>query len=198
VHRDLKPSNILLARSGVKLLDFGLAKFAQPAVGLPDETISTPLTADGQILGTLQYMSPEQLQGQEADVRSDIFSFGLVLYEMLTGRRAFQESSQASLIAAILKEEPPPLASLQPLTPPLLDRTVTCSTRIFRCSITAAPSISANKVGRIARWKLRALICPSRCAHRPRLLEAGFPEMPERASATPWSGHHREILPAGQ
>ena len=124
LHRDLKPSNILLTKSGVKLLDFGLAKFAQPAVGMPDETMTTPLTAAGQILGTLQYMSPEQLQGQEADARGDIFSFGLVLYEMLTGRRAFQASSQASLIAAILKEEPPSLSSLQVLTPPALERTV--------------------------------------------------------------------------
>ncbi len=124
LHRDLKPSNILLTKTGVKLLDFGLAKFAQPAAGMPDETMTTPLTAAGQIVGTLQYMSPEQLQGQEADARADIFSFGLVLYEMLTGRRAFQASSQASLIAAILKEEPPPLLSLLPLTPPALERTV--------------------------------------------------------------------------
>jgi Tol biopolymer transport system component len=124
LHRDLKPSNILLTKTGVKLLDFGLAKFAQSAAGRPDDTMTNPLTAAGQILGTLQYMSPEQLQGQEADARADIFSFGLVLYEMLTGRRAFQASSQASLIAAILKEEPQSLMSLLPLTPPLLDRTV--------------------------------------------------------------------------
>src|SRR5580700_4807780 len=83
VHRDLKPTNILLAKSGVKLLDFGIAKISQPAAGLADETITSPLTATGQILGTLQYMSPEQLQGQDADARSDIFSFGLVFYEML-------------------------------------------------------------------------------------------------------------------
>jgi Tol biopolymer transport system component/predicted Ser/Thr protein kinase len=124
LHRDLKPSNILVAKSGVKLLDFGLAKLAQPGAHTTDDTITNPLTAAGEILGTVQYMSPEQLQGQEADARSDIFSFGLVLYEMLTGRRAFQGSSQASLIAAILKEEPQPLTSLQPLTPPALDRTV--------------------------------------------------------------------------
>ena len=124
LHRDLKPSNILLTKSGVKLLDFGLAKISQPVAGLADETITSPLTVTGQILGTLQYMSPEQLQGQEADARADIFSFGLVVYEMLTGRRAFQASSQAGLIAAILKEEPPPLRSLLPSIPPLLDRTV--------------------------------------------------------------------------
>src|SRR5437762_1170203 len=124
LHRDLKPANILLTKSGVKLLDFGLAKFSQPEAGVADATMTTPLTSAGQILGTLQYMSPEQLQGHDADARADIFSFGLVLYEMLTGRRAFQASSQASLIAAILKEEPPPLMTLLPLTPPLLERTV--------------------------------------------------------------------------
>jgi serine/threonine protein kinase len=105
VHRDLKPGNMLLTKSGVKILDFGLAKFG--ATGpLGTQTVATmtrPLTDAGSILGTLQYMAPEQLEGREADARSDIFAFGCVLYEMLTGARAFQASSQATLIAAILE-----------------------------------------------------------------------------------------------
>ena len=121
-HRDVKPGNILVTRSGVKLLDFGLAnRSLTPVDGV---TQSMPLTAPNTILGTIQYMAPEQLEGKPADARSDIFSFGLILYEMLTGKRAFQASSPASLIAAILKEEPPPLLSFLPLTPRALDRTL--------------------------------------------------------------------------
>ncbi len=109
VHRDLKPANILATSGGIKLLDFGLAAIARSGIRPTDATLTTPLTIEGQIVGTLQYMSPEQLEGKEADARSDIFSFGVVLYELLTGKRAFEGSSQASLIAAILKEEPQPL-----------------------------------------------------------------------------------------
>src|SRR5450432_2408325 len=109
LHRDLKPANILVSKSGVKLLDFGLAKFVptetRPAeIGSADVTVTAPLTGTGQILGTLAYMAPEQIEGKPADVRSDIFSFGLVLYEMLTGRRAFEASSKTGLMAAILKD----------------------------------------------------------------------------------------------
>jgi len=131
VHRDLKPGNIMLAKSGVKLLDFGLAKFAaSPAAinlsALPTEA-DRQLTDTGQILGTLQYMSPEQLEGKEADVRSDLFAFGAVLYEMATGNKAFTGKNQASLIAAILQNEPQPISSVSPLSPPALDRVVrTC------------------------------------------------------------------------
>src|SRR5215510_8657442 len=117
VHRDLKPANILVTKSGVKLLDFGLARIG-PAVTADDNTDSG-LTGQGQILGTLHYMSPEQLQGQKADSRSDIFSFGLVLYEMLTGKRAFDGSSPASVIAAILEREAPSVAAVAPA---VLDR----------------------------------------------------------------------------
>jgi len=124
LHRDLKPGNIMLTKSGATLLDFGLAK---PAVGpvvaglskLP--TTSPSLTAQGTILGTLQYMSPEQLEGHEADSRSDIFAFGAVLYEMVTGRKAFEGKSQASIIGAIMHADPPPISTLQRLAPPLLD-----------------------------------------------------------------------------
>ena len=112
-HRDLKPANILVTKSGVKLLDFGLAKIG-PAIKADDATMTMALTGKGEILGTLFYMSPEQLQGQDADARSDIFAFGLVLYEMLTGKRAFDGSSQASVIAAILERPAPSVAEVAP------------------------------------------------------------------------------------
>jgi len=102
VHRDLKPANILVARSGAKLVDFGLALVDKPARG--EETITDALTNPGTILGTFQYMSPEQLEAKDADARSDIFSLGAVLYEMLTGRKAFEARSQASVIAAIMTD----------------------------------------------------------------------------------------------
>ena len=109
LHRDLKPGNILVSQNGVKLLDFGLATFLPTETRPAEATVHAPVTRTGQILGTLAYMSPEQIEGKPADARSDIFSFGLVLYEMVTGRRAFDASSQTGLMAAILKDEPPPL-----------------------------------------------------------------------------------------
>jgi Tol biopolymer transport system component len=128
-HRDLKPGNIILTKTGTKLLDFGLAKLKQevaPAnVQLSElPTASDPLTAKGTIVGTLQYMAPEQLEGKEVDARTDIFAFGAVVYEMATGKRAFEGKSQASLIAKILETDPPPMSSLQPMTPPALGRVV--------------------------------------------------------------------------
>ena len=129
VHRDLKPANIMLTRSGVKLLDFGLAKFGPHApVGIAGMTVaathSAPLTGQGTILGTLQYMAPEQLEGREADSRTDIFAFGALLYEMATGKRAFRGESHASLISSIMSTDPPPVSSLTPMAPPALDRVV--------------------------------------------------------------------------
>src|SRR5579864_2051362 len=112
-HRDLKPANILVTKQGVKLLDFGLAKIEKP-VAVAQETVTMALTSEGQILGTLLYMSPEQLQGKEADSRSDIFSFGCVLYEMITGKRAFDGASAASVIAAILERPAPSVADVAP------------------------------------------------------------------------------------
>jgi serine/threonine protein kinase/Tol biopolymer transport system component len=128
-HRDLKPGNVMLTKSGTKLLDFGLAKLKQevapanvPLSELP--TANDPLTAEGSIVGTMQYMAPEQLEGKEVDARTDIFAFGAVTYEMATGKKCFEGKSQASLIAAILEREPPAMSSLQPMTPPALDRGV--------------------------------------------------------------------------
>ena len=123
VHRDLKPANILVSKSGVKVLDFGLAKFQQP-VAVDQDTMTLALTGKGVILGTLQYMSPEQVQGGETDARSDIFSFGLLLYEMITGHCAFRAENPASLIAAILKETPEPVEKLAPVVPPALSRLI--------------------------------------------------------------------------
>jgi serine/threonine protein kinase len=132
IHRDLKPGNIMLTKTGAKLLDFGLSKataaHAPPVSSLTLTTgpsPSQPLTAQGVVLGTFQYMSPEQMEGKEADARSDIFALGAVLYEMATGKRAFEGKTTASVIAAVLERNPPPISTVQPMAPPALDRVVT-------------------------------------------------------------------------
>ena len=129
-HRDLKPGNIMLTKVGAKLLDFGLAKLrADAAPGVPFSQLPTAqdsLTVEGTILGTLQYMAPEQVEGKvdDVDARTDIFAFGAVVYEMATGKKAFEGKSAASVIGKIMQYDPPPMSSLQPMTPPTLDRVV--------------------------------------------------------------------------
>ncbi|NIV50262.1 MAG: protein kinase, partial [Gammaproteobacteria bacterium] len=135
VHRDLKPGNVMLTKSGAKLMDFGLARATGMAgsgsgsdVAMPtathSPTMAAPLTAEGTILGTFQYMAPEQLEGSEADARSDLWALGCVLYEMATGRRAFEGKSQASLITSIMSAAPAPLSQVAPMSPPGLERLV--------------------------------------------------------------------------
>jgi len=121
VHRDLKPANVMVSKTGVKLLDFGLAQVKAPATA-NDQTATMALSTEGAIAGTLQYMAPEQLQGKQADGRSDIFAFGLTFYEMLTGRKAFDGDNAASVISAIMTAEPPALPQQQLAAHPALDR----------------------------------------------------------------------------
>src|SRR5262245_36024196 len=127
VHRDLKPGNIVLAATGAKLLDFGLAKPVSPLPSGMTLTADTPrvaMTEEGTIVGTFQYMSPEQVEGKELDGRSDIFSLGAVLYEMVTGQRAFEGKSRLSVASAILEKEPSPITAVKPLAPLGLDHAI--------------------------------------------------------------------------
>ena len=131
VHRDLKPGNIMLTKNGTKLMDFGLAKAIPTTTATPGLTASfdtpaasQPLTAQGTVMGTFQYMAPEQVEGREADARSDIFSLGAVLYEMITGKRAFEGRSPLSVASAILGKDPPPIRSIKPMSPPALDHAI--------------------------------------------------------------------------
>jgi len=158
VHRDLKPSNVMLSRSGAKLMDFGLARAGGPmrAGSSPGHalthaaTVAGALTTEGSLIGTFQYMAPEQLEGHDADERSDLWALGCVLYEMATGRRAFDGPSQASLISAIMKEEPRPLGEIATMTPANLDLAV-------RACLAKDPDQrwqSAHDLALALRWRL--------------------------------------------
>ncbi len=178
VHRDLKPGNVMLTPEGVKVLDFGLAKGFGPA--LPDGALTslpteTPLTEKGTILGTIQYMAPEQLEGRQADSRTDIFALGLTLYEMVTGRKAFTGSSRASLIGAILRDDPPPISREQPLAPRALDRVVsTCLAREPEDRWQTARDVALQLEG----------IRQERSAAEP---AAGVPVRRRRSAILPWA-----------
>src|SRR5262252_2609614 len=182
VHRDLKPANIMLTATGAKLLDFGLARPVAPAATLATLTMAAPaqppVTQEGTIVGTFHYMSPEQVEGKEVDGRSDIFSLGAVLYEMLTGKRAFEGKSQLSVASAILEKEPEPISTVKPTLPTALDHA------IRRCLakdpddrwqnsrdlagelkwIAEGSSQSASPVSRAPRGKLRDILLGSLAA----------------------------------
>jgi serine/threonine protein kinase/Tol biopolymer transport system component len=124
IHRDLKPANVMLAKPGVKLLDFGVAKIARAPAQGPDGAHTRTLTSDGAILGTFQYMAPEQVEGKDADARTDIFAFGALVYEMITAKKAFDGPTQANLIGAILRDDPPPIIEIVPDVPVSVDRVI--------------------------------------------------------------------------
>jgi Tol biopolymer transport system component len=153
IHRDLKPGNIMLTKSGAKLLDFGLAKLQEEAslvaAALTEMTVEAKrLTTEGMLVGTFQYMAPEQLEGNQPDARSDIFAFGAVLYEMVSGKPVFGGRTKASLIASILSSEPAPLSAVQPLAPPALER-------VIRQCLAKDPDDrwqSAGDIGRELKW----------------------------------------------
>jgi alpha-beta hydrolase superfamily lysophospholipase len=158
VHRDLKPSNVMLSKSGAKLMDFGLAREKRVGILSPSgsdpgllsqsPTMASPLTSAGAFIGTSHYMAPEHLEGREADARSDLWALGCVLYEMATGRRAYEGATQASLISSIMKDEPRPMADLAPLAPAGLDR-------VIRSCLTKDPEQrwqSAHDLAMALRW----------------------------------------------
>ena len=166
VHRDLKPGNIMLTKAGAKLLDFGLAKVRALTTTAAEHTATLTVTTEGSLVGTFQYMSPEQLEGREADARSDIFAFGATLYEMLTGQRAFTGASQASLIAAIMSAQPGPVSSGQPAVPPPVDRVV-------RLCLAKAPDDrwqSAHDLAEELRWIQEGAALPAPTSSKPRAL----------------------------
>jgi serine/threonine protein kinase len=171
VHRDLKPANVMLQPDGrVKVLDFGLAKLLEPGAGDTLLTLTVAgLTAEGTVMGTPAYMSPEQAEAKPLDTRSDIFSFGALLYELCTGRRAFAGDSQASILAAVLQNEPQPLAETKPGLPPELSWSRGACARIrcgapSRCSISRSRSRSSGRRSIPARSQ--PVIPPAWRSHR--------------------------------
>ena len=175
VHRDLKPGNVMLTASGVKLLDFGLARSVAPEAARGDGAAtflptmaSRNLTEEGTILGTFQYMAPEQLEGREADARTDIFALGAVLFEMATGRKAFTGGSQASLITAIMSSEPPAISTVEPLSPPGLDR-------IVRRCVAKDPERRWQSARDIGLELQEIASAPEREASTPAIVQGKFP-----------------------
>ena len=197
VHRDLKPANVMLTRTGsgrggvphVKLLDFGLAKLAghgeQPAISVDSaaETHRASLTGQGTVLGTLPYMAPEQVEGTEADARTDIWALGTVLYEMATGKPAFGADSFASLAGQIMTAEPAPIAAQQPLTPPALERVVR------RC-LAKSPDDRWASAHDIAE-ELRSITQGSEAAGANAIEAPKIPVDPADGVGAWWSGHRR-------
>jgi Tol biopolymer transport system component len=184
VHRDLKPANIMLTAGGAKLLDFGLARFRSGAA-----TREADVTAEGAVVGTVRYMAPEQLEGGDADARSDLFSFGAAVHEMLTGQRAFDGESAASVTVAILEREPPAVSSLQPETPPALDH-------IVRRCLAKDPDErwqTAGDVMRELKWVFESLHRRDRPEHRGNGVDPGYMAAGRGAARRPWWNASRRL-----